>query len=108
MADDALPPKAGGPVFVEQIPSVEGGTSGLASSVAPFIFCDGVATMGHYNGIAHLSLSALRFMPAQGAVRSDSVVVVHLRMNMIALGALKDAISKIELLAQPVPDGAKN
>ena len=96
------------PVVVEQIPSMEGGLSAIASAQAPIIFMDGVATMGGYNGIAHLAVTALRFLPHPDGVKSDSMIVAHLRMNMVALASLKDAIQKIELLIQPVPEAAKN
>jgi hypothetical protein len=96
------------PVAVEQIPSVSGGMSALANAVAPVIFCDAVPTYGHYNGIAHMTLSTMRFLPVEGKVAQDNMIVAHLRMNMVALRALKDAIAAIELLAQPVPEGAKN
>jgi hypothetical protein len=29
-------------------------------------------------------------------------------MNLVALRALKDTLAKIELLAKPIPEGAKN
>lgn len=96
------------PVIVEQIPSVEGGVSAIGSSNAPIIFLDGVATMGHYNGIAHLCLTALRFLHHPSGAKSDSVIVAHLRMNIPALKSLKDAIEKIELMVEPVPEGKKN
>src|SRR5712692_9140747 len=91
------------PVIVEQIPSVEGGISAIGSLGAPIIFFDGVATMGHYNGIAHVCLTAMRFLHHPDGVKNDSVIVAHLRMNLLALKALKDAIEKIELMVKPVP-----
>lgn len=95
-------------VLTEAIPSMEGGFSGVASAGAPFIFFDAVPTMGEFNGICHLALSALRFNPGDGRVATDSVMVAHLRTNMHGLLALKDAIAKVELLAQKVPEGPKN
>lgn len=35
------------------------------------------------------------------------VMVAHLRMDSVALQALKNAIAKIESLAQPVPEGCR-
>jgi hypothetical protein len=96
------------PVTVEQIPSVSGGMSAIANAVAPVIFCDAVPTFGYYNGIAHMTLSTMRFLPVDGKVAQDNMIVAHLRMNMVALQGLKAAIAAIELLAQPVPKGAKN
>lgn len=59
---------------------------------------DEFSTAGYYNGIAHITCSALRFMPGGGTERvlSDQVVVAHLRMNLHALAALKGAIALIE------------
>lgn len=109
MADeDEKKVAAGAPQYSELIPSVAGGLSGIASANAPYIFFDEIGSFGSYNGIAHMSLEALRFMGVDGQLRTDRVVVAHLRMNLVALKGLKDTISKIELLAEPVPEGAKN
>jgi len=96
------------PVVTELIPSQAGGVSAVASANAPFIFFDEVAGLGHYNGICHLTLNAMRFMSVGSEVRQDATVVAHLRMNWHALAALKDAIEKIELLAKPPASGEKN
>jgi hypothetical protein len=96
------------PVVTELLPSVEGGMSGIASANAPMIFFDGAPTMGNFNGIMHIALSALRFMPADGRAVGDAMIVAHLRTNREGLMALKSAIEKIELMLQPVPEGAKN
>jgi hypothetical protein len=96
------------PVVVEQIPSHERGWSAIASAGAPVIYVDSIPTFGYYNGIAHMTLGVIRFMPGPQTVVSDSMVVGHLRMNMAALRDLKATIEKIELLAKPVPEGAKN
>jgi hypothetical protein len=105
MADETDKPA---PVIVEQIPSVAGGMSAIANAVAPVIFFDAVPTFGHYNGIAHMTLSTMRFLPVAGKVAQDNMIVAHLRMNMVAMKALKEAIAAVELLAQSVPEGAKN
>lgn len=96
------------PVVTELIPSQAGGVSALASANAPIIFFDEVAGVGHYNGICHLTLNAMRFMAVGSDVRQDATVVAHLRMNWHALAALKDAITKIELLAKPPASSEKN
>jgi hypothetical protein len=105
MADE---PNTKPPIVTEVIPSVSGGMSALANASAPVIFCDAVPTFGFYNGIAHLTFSAMRFLPVEGKVAHDNMIVAHVRMNMVALKALKDAVTSIELLAQPVPEGGKN
>ena len=103
---DKPDPKA--PVFTEVLPSIEGGISAIASATAPMIFFDNAPTMGNYNGVMHLSLSAMRFMPGEGRAVADSVMVAHLRTNLEGLQSLKIAIEKIELMLQPVPQGVKN
>ena len=102
MADETK--TATNPVAVERIPSVAGGVSAIASAVASVIFFDATPTFGYYNGIAHITLSVMRFLPNDGKVASDNMLVAHLRMNQ----ALKESIAQIELLSQPVPEGAKN
>lgn len=101
-------PAAADPIPTEQIPSVAGGISAIGSANAPIVFVDGVPVMGYYNGIAHMTLAAMRFLPGPERVISDNVIVAHLRMNMPALQALKEAITKIELLAAPVDEKSKN
>ena len=95
MARTPKQPVSAAPI-VEQIPSVQGGLSAVASAGAPIIFLDGVSNSGHYNGIAHLTLEALRFMAVNETAVSDRVIVAHLRMNLVALAALKAAIETIE------------
>jgi hypothetical protein len=48
--------------ITEQFPSVQGGLSALATAHAPLIFFDEVSNHGYYNGIAHITLEAIRFM----------------------------------------------
>ena len=87
------------------------GVGAIDGAIAPFIFTDGAAALGYYNGIAHMTLTALRFRPRsdeKAGTVMDSVVTAHLRMNMVALASLKAAIEKIELLAQPPASTGKN
>jgi hypothetical protein len=104
---DETTPKA--PVVVEQIPSVAGGLSAVASANAPFIYFDASPNFGLNNGIANLSLEVVRFIarPDQQGVFADRVVVAHLRMSMDGVRSLKAAIEGIELMANPA-QGAKN
>ncbi len=101
-------PKRPSPPSVEQVPGVAGGTSALASAAAPFIYFDLVPNFGLNNGVANVTLQAVRFHPTEeGGVVADRVTVAHLRMSFPAVQALKAAISGIELLAQPA-SGGKN
>ena len=106
MADEANKP----PVFVEQIPSVPGSLSAIASANAPFIYFDGVPNFGFNNGIANLTLEVIRFSNTAigtGTVHADRVSVGHLRMNLVAVRSLKGALEGIELLANPVLENTK-
>jgi hypothetical protein len=97
------------PVVVEQIPSVAGSLSALASANAPFIYFDVAPNFGFNAGIASLSLEAVRFIPNPGSqgVFTDRVTVAHLRMSLEAMRSLKAAIEGIELMASPA-QGGKN
>jgi hypothetical protein len=95
------------PAVIEQIPSVAGSLSALASAQAPFIYFDSAPNYGLNGGIANLSLEAIRFTPnpnGQG-VSADRVTVAHLRMSLDAVKALKAAIEGIELMAAPAVGG---
>jgi hypothetical protein len=106
MADETTPKP---PVVVEQIPSVAGSISALASAHAPFIYFDASPNFGLNGGIANLSLEAVRFIPNPGqqGVFTDRVVVAHLRMSLDGVRSLKAALEGIELMASPV-QGTKN
>jgi hypothetical protein len=108
MADEPTPTI---PVQVaEIIPSVAGDVSGIASANAPFIYFDGAPTFGFNEGVANITLEALRYSHAQGKIVSDKVIVAHLRMGLPAMLRLKGAIEGALLLAQPVekPEGKVN
>ncbi len=83
-------------VPTEQIPSVKGALSGIASAGAPFIFIDEFPNSGYYNGIAHITCEAIRFTTINNSVVTDRITVAHLRMNAQALKALKMAIENID------------
>jgi hypothetical protein len=83
-------------------------TNDQASNGSPIIYFDEVTSFGAYNGIAHITLEALRFMDIDGKLRTDRVAVAHLRMNYVALRALKDIAERLELMAKPVPEGPNN
>jgi hypothetical protein len=109
MADDPKPAPPP-PVVVEQIPSIPGSLSALASAHAPFIYFDSCPNYGFNAGVANLSLEAIRFTasPNGQGVLADRVTVAHLRMSLDAVRALKAAIEGIELLAAPAAGGQRN
>jgi hypothetical protein len=97
------------PVFTESIPSQAGQTSALGSMSAPIIFADWIGTFGlANNGIVHIGLEAVRHMPVGGQSVSDRVIVAHLRIPFATLAVLKQAIEKIELMANPPGSTEKN
>ena len=98
------------PVVVEQIPSIVGNISALASANAPFVYFDRVSNYGLNGGIANMTLEIIRFHPSAAGVgvHADRVVVAHLRMSLQAVLSLKAAIAGIELVAKPDSGGQKN
>lgn len=106
MAEDEKKP----PLIVEQIPSVAGGISAIASANAPFIYFDGAPNYGFNGQIANITLEVVRFtsVPGMTTPQVDRVSVAHLRMTLEAMRSLKGAIEGIEAMAQPVPESAKN
>lgn len=93
---------------VETIPSVQDELSALGSANAPFLYFDIAATYGFNNGIANITLEAIRHLSVGGSVMQDRVVVAHMRMGPLALQSLKQAIAGIELLAIPAEGGKSN
>ena len=56
------------PVVTENIPSLAGGVSAIASANAPFIYFDGVPNFGFNFGVANIPLEALRARPPQAGL----------------------------------------
>lgn len=105
MADEPKPTR-----IVEFLPSTEGSLSAIASGNAPIVYFDEVANFGTYSGIAHITLLAMRFLPApDGQSGRDCVVAAHLRMNYVALKMLKDVTEQmIAQLESAPPDASIN
>jgi hypothetical protein len=97
------------PPAVEQLPSVAGGISAIASAGAPFIYFDGVPNYGLNGQIANLTLEVIRFTAVSGTPNPqiDRVSVAHLRMTLPALRSLKVAIEGIEKMASAPPKAAQ-
>ena len=110
MTDKPAEKAASTAVATELVPSQAGQVSALGSINAPIIFTDWVGTYGVDSDLstAHIFLEAVRHMPVGDKSVSDRVIVAHLRMPMRTLRVLKDTIEKIELMASPVPEAAKN
>jgi hypothetical protein len=72
-----------------------------SSEQAPFVYFDGVACMGTYNGAIQLELAANTLMPDGASVRVDVLQTAHLRCSPAAAADLRNAIDKaLEMLQQ--------
>jgi len=93
---------------IETVPGIIGGVSALASAHAPFLYFDGAPNFGWNAGVINVTLEAARFHSTLDGVFADRVSVAHLRMNIPAAVALRDALNGALLLAQPSKSEAKN
>lgn len=96
------------PPQIEAVPSRQGDTSAIASANAPFLYFDGARNYGFRDGIACITLEALRHNSVGDAVITDRVVVAHLRMSYAGFQTLKGAVNGIELMVAPPPESKKN
>lgn len=98
-----MPKKANVRTPIENIPSVVGEVSAIASAHAPVLYFENAPAFGHINGIIRITLEVMRDMPMPGhtTAASDRVVVAHLRMNVLAALSLKSAIEGALLIAAP-------
>jgi hypothetical protein len=97
------------PATVENIPSVAGGISAIASANAPFIYFEGAPFYGLLNGVGKIAIATTRQIAADtnGTVQIDQVIVAHLIGNIPALRALKLALDGVLLMAER-PEGPGN
>jgi hypothetical protein len=94
---------------VEILPSVEEDISALGSANAPIIYFEAAPAYGHVHGsIIRVTLTTSRVMPSGGEVKSDHVVVAHLRMSHMAAQSLKNALERALLAALPKPTNKPN
>lgn len=96
--------------IVENIPSVAGEISAIASANAPFLYFESAPFFGLLNGVGKIALEASRQISAGpgGTVLFDRVLVCHLVGNLQAMRALKSAIDGVLLMAEPIPEDVKN
>jgi hypothetical protein len=94
MADDKLPDQ---PVHVQ--PSV------INAVGAPTLIIDGCPNFGVYDGICSMTVgTAVRTAMTDESVRTDLVVIAHLRFGIQTAKVLKETLDKVILMASP-PDG---
>ena len=81
-----------------------------ASAGAPFIYFEEVPTFGHMSGIIRLTLDAIRIYPGDqpNTVKTDRVLVAHLRTNLMGARMLRDALDKALLMANPPESESRN
>ena len=98
--------KTATPVHIVQAEPLKLATT--PSDLAPFIYFETSANQGFGNGIANITLEALRHRNIDGNIVSDRIVVAHLRMPLSAVLSLKSSIEFILLAAMPAQEGAAN
>ena len=69
-----------------------------SSAVAPFVCFDFATAWGLHDGVATVTLEALRIFNTSGGVEKNFVITAHLKMGMEALAQLRSALDAIELL----------
>jgi hypothetical protein len=65
-----------------------------SSEIAPFVYCDGVATFGTMNGVIQLELAANTIMPEGMGTRTDVFITAHLRCSASAAAGIREAITR--------------
>ena len=96
--------------IVENIPSVAGKISGVASANTPFIYFEDAVFYGLVNGVGKVALATNRLIAAapDGSVLTDKVLVAYLVGNIPAIRALRATLDGILLMAEPKPEGPSN
>ena len=89
-------------VAVEQIPSMTGGISAIASANAPLIYFDRAPCFGVIDGVVQITLEAVRLQPSPDRALSDRVLVGHLRTTTTGAKTLIESLVKaLSLLEKP-------
>ncbi|RYY85522.1 MAG: hypothetical protein EOO15_16770 [Chitinophagaceae bacterium] len=77
---------------------------------APIVFFDGCAGLGHYGGIYHVGLGAVKHVlktTDSATPNAEIVMVAFLRTNKAGMITLRDSINAALLLAEPT-EGQNN
>jgi hypothetical protein len=95
---------------VENIPSVSGKISAIASANAPFIYFEDARFFGVGGGIGKIAVSTSRqiALNSDDRVMTDHVLVGHLVGNFAAIRSLRAACDGILLMIEPKPEGPAN
>lgn len=83
----------------------------LSSAPLPIIYFDGAPSLSHLNGVIGITLTVTGNVPtADGNIIQVASVAAHLKCNIPAAMALREALNSALLLAQPVenPEGKAN
>ena len=94
--------------IVENIPSIAGEISAIASASAPFIYFEGTPFFGAVPGLGKIALATSRQIAGiDGKVMIDHVIVAHLVGNLTAIESLRNACNSV-LAKYEKPEGAGN
>jgi hypothetical protein len=95
---------------VERRPPVACEISTIASANAPFIYFEGAPFCGLMNGVAKVTLESIRQADnnPEGGVVCERVIVAHLVGSLAAIRALRAALDRVLLLAEPTRAGPPN
>jgi hypothetical protein len=75
---------------------------------APILFFDAAPNYGFLSDIVNVTLTCMRFLPAEDSVIAKPVVVAHLRCGRETAIALRNAIDNALLIAAKPPEGSAN
>lgn len=96
----------------ENIPSVEGQISAIASANAPVIYFDSVPRHAANAHIVAVTVGMIRLVGVDASAVNDTVITAHLRCSIAAAVALRDAliaaIQTAELAGKPAASAAQN
>jgi hypothetical protein len=80
----------------------------LRANEAPVLFFEVVSSLGVRNGVVNLTLEGGHHIVVDGINVNDTRVVAHLRFPFTAMANIRDALDKVDLLAQPPASEEKN
>ena len=104
MGETSITPKSGSILWGKE-------TIALQSQPLPVVYFDHVPGLSHANGVIGITLPVTGNVPNEtGGVMSVASVAAHLKCNIPAAKALRDALDRALLLARPVenPEGRAN
>jgi hypothetical protein len=83
----------------------------LQPTPLPLVYFDHAPSLSHLNGVIGVTLTVSGNVPTEtGGIEMVAAVAAHLKCNVFAARALRDALNAALLLAEPVenPEGPSN